>query len=86
METFSPGVKNYYHKTPIGISSKKNWFLEQIDINNAYLHGGLEEEIYMELPQGLKSELPNLVCKLKKSLYGLKLASRQWNSTLTKSL
>lgn len=50
------------------------------------MHSTLEEEIYMSLPESISSCIPNPVCKLKRSLYGLKQANCQWNSTLTESL
>lgn len=64
----------------------KNWQIHQIDINNAYLHGYLEEDIYLEPPLGYNKAYKGQVCKLVKSLYGLKQAGRQWNKELSNKL
>lgn len=58
--------------------------LKQFDIKTAFLNGNLIEEIYMKQPLGF--EIGSAVCKLKKSLYGLKQAARVWNETLKRSL
>ena len=51
-----------------------------MDVKTAFLNGFLEEEVYMSQPEGFVSEdKPNQVCKLKKSIYGLKQASKSWN-------
>lgn len=90
-DTFSPIVQHTTVRTFFALASIHSWHLHQLDIANAFLNGDLEENIYMQLPpgyvlQGESATLPNPVCKLKKSIYGLKQASRQWNSKLTSIL
>ena len=61
----------------LSIVVAKGWEVHQMDVKNAFIHGDLSEEIYMEQPQGFMQD-SSLVYRLKKSLYGLKQAPRAW--------
>ena len=82
-ETFSPVIRPECVRTIIALAAKKNLKLHQMDVTTAFLNGTLEEEVYMKQPEGsVKKGEEHLVCRLKKSIYGLKQSSRCWNTTL----
>ncbi|GKV41223.1 hypothetical protein SLEP1_g48789 [Rubroshorea leprosula] len=79
-EIFSPIVKMSSIKVVLGLAACLDLEVEQMDVKTAFLHGDLDEEIYMEQPEGFKVKgKEDFVRKLKKSLYGLKQAPRQWS-------
>lgn len=78
-DVFSPVVKHSSIRTLLSIVAMRDYELEQMDVKTAFLHGELEEDIYMEQPEGfVVPGKENFACKLKKSLYGLKQSPRQW--------
>jgi hypothetical protein len=86
-ETYSPVIKPTTVRTVLSIAISSGWSLRQIDIQNAFLHGNLLEEVFMSQPPGYQHPLyPNHVCKLQRAIYGLKQAPRAWFSHLSTKL
>ncbi|QHO14032.1 Retrovirus-related Pol polyprotein [Arachis hypogaea] len=79
-DTFSPVAKMASVRLFLSMAAIRHWPLHQLDIKNAFLHGDLEEEVYMEQPPGFvaQGESSGLVCHLRRSLYGLKQSPRAW--------
>ena len=78
-DIFSPVIKMTSIHIVLRIMATEDLHLEKPDVKKTFAHGDLDEEIYMAQPQGFKVKgKENLVCRLKKSLYGLKKAPRQW--------
>ncbi|KAL9264448.1 Retrovirus-related Pol polyprotein from transposon RE1-like protein, partial [Drosera capensis] len=86
-DTFSPIAKIASVRLFLSLTAIHSWPLHQLDIKNAFLHGDLDEEVYMEQPPGFLAQgETGLVCHLKKSLYGLKQSPRAWFSRFSSAL
>jgi len=87
-ETFAPVAKINTVQVLLSLAANLDWPLQQFDVKNAFLHGEMSEEVYMDLPPGCM--IPEIhsqkVCRLKKSLYGLKQSPRAWFGRFTKSM
>ena len=82
-ETFCPVVRFESSQALVALAAQNGLNLHQMDVTTAFLNGELEEEVYMKQPEGFVVQgQEHLVCKLKKSIYGLKQSPRCWNSTL----
>jgi hypothetical protein len=71
-ETFTPVAKMTTVRTILALAASQSWPLHQMDVKNAFLHGDLEEDVYLKLPSSMSTSSCNDVCKLKRPLYGLK--------------
>lgn len=86
-ETFSPVVRSESVRMMIALAAKMNLQLHQMDVTTAFLNGELSEEVYMKQPEGFEQEgKEGHVCKLNRSIYGLKQSPRCWNVALDKHL
>lgn len=85
-ETFAPVAKMVTMRAFLAVAAAKNRELHQMDVYNAFLHGDLDEEVYMKPPPGFHGSKPGMMCRLQKSLYGLRQAPRCWFAKLTASL
>ena len=86
-DTFSPVVKAATIRVILSLAVSQGWSLRQLDVQNAFLHGILEEDVYMKQPPGYEDKLqPHHICKLDKAIYGLKQAPRAWYSRLSDKL
>ena len=78
-DAFSPVAKIAFVRLLLSMAVMRSWPLFQLDIKNAFLHGDLAEEVYMEQPPGFVAQGESgLVCKLRRSLYGLKQSPQTW--------
>lgn len=86
-ETFSPVIKATTVRLVLTLAVKFGWQVRQMDVNNTFLNGYLQEHVFMRQPEGFRdSQRPNHVCKLVKALYGLKQAQRAWFDRLKETL
>jgi Reverse transcriptase (RNA-dependent DNA polymerase) len=86
-EVFAPTSKLSTLRMLLAVAASGGWALRQVDFVSAFLNGelGEDEEVYMEQPEGYVQD-PNLVCRLRKSLYGLHQAPRAWHAKLSSTL
>jgi hypothetical protein len=77
-ETFSPVAKLNTVRVLLSLAANLDWLLHQFDVKNAFLHKDIKKEVYMDIPPGYMSSSPGIVCRLQRSLYGLKQLPRAW--------
>ena len=86
-ETFAPVIKMTSLRLLLALANENQAYLHQMDVKTAFLYGELDEEIFMDQPEGQAAPgEEHLVCKLKKSIYGLKQSPRQWNKRINQFL
>uniref|UniRef100_H3H7A4 Integrase catalytic domain-containing protein n=1 Tax=Phytophthora ramorum TaxID=164328 RepID=H3H7A4_PHYRM len=86
-ETFAPVARKESINTAVAIAAEEDMEAENVDVDTAFLYGDVEEELYMDQPDGFEDQVnPTKKCLLMQALYGTKQAARQWNSKLNKHL
>jgi hypothetical protein len=84
-EVHAPTPRPATIRMTFAIAAAEDLELRSVDVSAAFTNGDLEEYIYMRQPEGFHEGGPNKVCRLRKSLYGLKQSARQWNIKLHRS-
>lgn len=85
-ETYSPVVTPIIIRYILSLIHTRSLFAKQLDIKTTFLYGVIDEDIYLEYPDGLECKIPQKVLKINKALYGLKTASKKWNERLSSEL
>ncbi|GAA5945328.1 uncharacterized protein JCM15063_001077, partial [Sporobolomyces koalae] len=86
-ETFAPVAKFTSIRVLLATAARRNLLVHQADVDKAYLHGILDEDIYVRIPEGIeRDEYAGKVLKLDRALYGLKQAGRVWNHKIDATL
>ncbi|XP_051168426.1 uncharacterized protein LOC127286153 [Leptopilina boulardi] len=88
-ETYAPVSRLPLVRTVLAIVNKYNLKVCQFDVKTAFLNGEINEEIYMEIPEGTGHSIKQRkekVCKLERALYGLRISSKRWNDKFTKAV
>ena len=86
-EVFSPVARYSAIRSLLALPNANDWEIHQMDVKTTFLNGSIDSEIHMCQPEGfVDTDHPNIVCKLKKSIYGLKQSVRCWNVTLDELL
>lgn len=86
-ETFAPLARLDSLRLLLALAARFDLEVHQIDIKSAYLNGNLDEELYMDQPEGFTVQgKEGKVCKLSQAIYGLKQAGRQWHAHLHDTL
>ena len=86
-ETFAPTAKFVTIRLIVALATSLGWPLDEADVDTTFLWANIKEDIYMQQPEGhVDPKYPDYVCKLLKSLFGLKQAAHMWNQLLSKTL
>ena len=86
-ETFAPIAKMNSVRVLLSLTTNLDWLFHQFDVNNAFLHGDLEEEVYMDIPPSFEDhQIEGIVCRLRKALYGLKQSPKDWFERFTQAM
>lgn len=86
-KTFTQVVKQQTIRLVLSLALHHGWSIKQLDVSNAFLHGKIQEQVYLKQPQGYVNQtFPSHVCQLHKAIYGLKQAPRAWYDMLSNRL